>query len=174
MTDKICHYKRIDKLNRLVIPKEICNKANINCNDNIAIVYNDELDTILLKKDNNNKVINNLIINVFKPLYTTLNYEIVITSSSNVVEVFCDKKSKLKEVKNKSVSNELINLIKNDYISTKELYNIQLTRNAEISSRCIYIALKDSSYNIGSAIIFLKEDLDSNLLSYILNQINTR
>ena len=82
MTYSLCHQKRIDYLGRIVIPKEICKMAKIESNDNLKISYNEQDDSIVIKKNNDNKDILDVIENIFYPLAETIRCLIIITDSS--------------------------------------------------------------------------------------------
>lgn len=168
MTYSLCHQKRIDYLGRVLIPKEICKMAKIECNDNLNITYNEQEDSIIIKKVSNNKEILDVIRNVFYPFAETIGCLVVVTDSSKVVEVI--NGSKKNDYKGKDISDELKNIILDQYNSSKIIYNLRLTNELEINSKCYYISIKKNDYNIGSAII-VTDEINKDLFNFILKQV---
>lgn len=169
MTYNLCHQKRIDYLGRIVIPKEICKMAKIECNDNLIITYNEQEDSIILKKIVSNNTIVEIINKIFIPLVDVVNCPIIITDSSKVVEVLGSKK--LIYLKGKFISKQLKGIILDQLISSKIMYNLNLTDEYEIDSRCYCITIKENDYNIGCAIIYTELDINKDFLSFILKQV---
>ena len=171
MNDKICHVKRLDNLSRLVIPKDICNAAQLKQDDLVKISWNDEDKIISIYKCNDN-ILENVISQTLKILYRTIECEVIITDKTRIIEVLCSSKNReLLELKNNLISSDLSKMILSNKYQFKEVEEINITNSLKINQQCYYFSVSDNQFILGSVILIAKNKLNSDLLNYVKNQL---
>ena len=164
--------RRIDDLGRIVIPKEIRKKLKINEGESIEI-YVDNEEHIVLQKYSNLKNIEEISQKLTEAIYSIAKDNVVITDNENVIAVSGKNR---KELLNKRISNELINIIKKrnniildnidivDNINIKGNYKINvITKNGDVKGSLILIAdeiTKEKEQIINVNTIFLNKYLE--------------
>ena len=122
--------RRIDDLGRIVIPMEIRKNLRIKEGENIGIYIED--DNIILKKYSPLKKITDITEILCKSLFSLLKNSIIVTDTTQYIEV--EGKYK-KELKNKSISDELQSFFKNRNITVAN--KIKLSNDIMIESNVL-------------------------------------
>lgn len=173
MSEKIIQYRHVDSLGRVVIPKYMCKRANINSNDMLKITYNEHEKTILLEKEAKDTYLQKISNDILKPLYMTLNCPIIVTDHNKVVSIYCNQDDDLNLLKDKCISERLKQIISNENRLRGILKGLSITNDNEINKECYYIKLKEQSCTVGCAIIVCNKKISKDLLDYLTNQLYT-
>lgn len=145
--------RRIDELGRIVIPKEIRKALRIRVGENLEISVDGEV--ITLKKFSMMNKITDLAQELTDSIYTFMKYNIIITDRSNVIA--CSGPLK-KEILNKTLSNELIEMIdKRTKIIESHLKNISIVLKQELYGSYITNPIIKDGEIIGMIIVFSSE-----------------
>lgn len=171
MSDKITQYRQMDSLGRIVIPRYMRKRSNINCNDLLKITYNEQEKTILIEKEERHEYLEKISTDILKPLYMTLNFPIIVTDCSKVIGVYCSNGNELSSLKDRDISDRLKELLANENRTKGILKGIKIINDYESISECYYIKLQEQSCTVGSAIIICDKELNKDLLDYLMNQL---
>ena len=152
--------RKIDILGRIVIPKEIRNRLNIDENDNIEI-YIDE-NMIILKKYSIISDIKEYIRNIGKALTSITSNNIIITDKEEIIY------SNKLEINDKKISNDLKKIIKEE-IKTNEFIDIKVLENFKTNYYSFTSLIKNNGNNIGIIIMYSKNPIDEKAKNIILN-----
>lgn len=141
--------RRIDDLGRIVIPKEIRRNLRIRDGESLEIFVSD--DDIVLKKFSIMRNIDEYACNMASALHSILKKNIVITDCDSVIA--CS--SNLKDLFNKSISDNLINSIKRRE-SILEKFDKDLCITSDYCLNCKYAmnAIVSNGDSVGLVIIF--------------------
>lgn len=169
MKDKLCTFRRIDNLGRVVIPKNICKSASINAFDMLKIVFDEDTSKIIICKEDNN-FIRRVFNDVLKNLALSYKIDVVVTDTSRVLE-YISTNNNFEKIKNSEISFELIKLIQDYEYSNLSLESIAITTQYQVDGRIVFIPIKDNCYNTGSALIISERELDKNLINYVTLQL---
>ena len=145
--------RRIDDLGRIVIPKEIRRKLKIKEGENIEIYINEE--QIVLQKYYNIKNIKDIASIITDSIYSILKDTVIITDRENIIAVSGKYK---KDLLNKEISNELINVIKNR--NNDILTNINIVDDISIEGK-YKINIITENGDINGSIILISDNIDS-------------
>ena len=141
--------RRIDNLGRIVIPKEIRKNLRIKTGENLEIT--NENNNIILKKYNNQPILNDIAKDLGKSLNKIIKKNIFITSIEKII--YTNKKENI----NKEISNELIEIIDNRKEIIKE--NIKIANNEE---KKVFISPILSNGDILGSIIIEDNNINEN------------
>lgn len=154
--------RRIDELGRIVIPKEIRKKLKINEGENIEI-YIDDLDHIILTKYSNLKNIKDIATKITDSIYYFLKYNIIITDNTNIIAASGKNK---KDLINKEISNNLLNIIKKRENVIEK--NINIVDDIEINGN-YKINMIIVNGDVNGTLILIKDEEIKNDEEQILN-----
>ena len=140
--------RQIDELGRVVIPKDIRNQANIRPRDYINISCDNKV--VKLEKNALNDKIDNICNLIITHLHHTFKNNIIITDKVKVIKAYGKK---VKNLVNKEISNEIIEMLNDNNLSTAVLNSIKITDNDYFKERYYYIPIKEEYYNIGGVFI---------------------
>lgn len=171
MSDKITQYRNVDSLGRIVIPRYMRNRANINSNDMLKITYNESEKTIQLEKEERHEYLQKISTDILKPLYMTLSCPIIVTDCNKIICVYCNKDDGLVLLKDKDISERLKDLISNEHRIKGIVKSIKITDDNELKTDCYYIKLKEQNSTIGSAIIMCDRKISKDLIDYLMHQL---
>lgn len=124
--------RRIDELGRIVIPKEIRKNLRIKDGENIEILLENE--NIVLKKFSELSKVEEVSEYLTESLYNLLKKNVIITDGDVFTSVSGELKNKLN---GKSISNQLIELIKNRTVTLNNNSEILYLSN-ETAINCNY------------------------------------
>ena len=146
--------RRIDELGRIVIPKEIRKNLRINEGENIEIYIN-EKENIVLKKHSLVKEIGDFAQKLTDSVYSLFKRDILITDTDYVVAATGDVK---KEILNTTISDDLLNIIKNRVIVVSKCGKLKI--NEQKVYDCSYVAspIICQGDSIGVVIIVLQNE----------------
>ena len=166
--------RRIDDLGRIVIPKEIRRNLKIRDGENMEIFI--DLDAIILKKYSKLESAISLSEKLAKMVYELTGFSVLITDREQIIAAEKD----LAELKNTSVSNELIKLMDDRAsLTSSELQAINITKNTKMEGYFYIVPLISSADSIGLILIYDKEPLNQSvaifakILSFLIcNQVD--
>ena len=147
--------RRIDDLGRIVIPKEIRRNLKIRDGENMEIFI--DLDAIILKKYSKLDDAITITEKLGRIAYDITSYDVLITDREKVVAGF----GHFKELKGKSLSNELINLIdERKTLNCEELSKINLTETFSKEGYFYVIPLISTADSIGLIMFYSQKQIE--------------
>ena len=170
--NSICQTRRVDRLGRIVIPKEICKEADIHVNELMRISFDSERKKIIMTKNEDFNFIEFVSNHVLKSIYETLNIDIIITNNEKIFKILCKEDKNLRKIVEKDISQELkeiINHNKNINVLDKE---IKITNNYQLNQNGYYFIIKEDSFPIGCAFLITSKKLNEDLLNFIASQLS--
>ena len=148
--------RRIDELGRIVIPKEIRRNLGIRDGENVEIFT--EYDSIILKKYNRMTGASYLANSLCEITYNEFNYKIIITDREKIIA----SADITKDIINKNIPKEDLNLIENREIVTKEDYIFKIDKE-ELKGNFIFIPIISLNDSIGLVIMYSEQKLTNEL-----------
>ncbi len=154
--------RKIDELGRIVIPKEIRKNLGIRDGESLEIYTNE--DSIILRKHSQMEKFQNLGVKLAEIIATIFKVEVIITDREKVIVATNDK-----ELVNKKIGNELINLIDN----REELNDTKKTliQNIEVSGILSIVPIIAASDSLGLVIVVSNTEKDYSNISRLIAKI---
>ena len=148
--------RRIDELGRIVIPKEIRRNLGIRDGENVEIYT--ESDSIILKKYNRLNTSSDLASTLCDIINNVFNYKVLIADREKIIA----ESGISSNVLWKKLPPEIINLVDEREINTKENYNLVL-EDLSLTGNFIFVPIISLNDSIGTAIMYNENNLTGEL-----------
>ncbi|MBR1376476.1 MAG: AbrB/MazE/SpoVT family DNA-binding domain-containing protein [Bacilli bacterium] len=158
--------RKIDKLGRIVIPKEIRNALRILDEDNLELFLDD--DSIILKKFSFMKNMNGIAQNLLDSVQKTLNKNILVSDNNSIIAYVGSEKEKFI---NKKISKSIMEMM-NLRTSLRNQSNLEIVDGLFYNVNYYLTPIVSNGNIIGSVMTFDKDvitDNDIRLVDIISN-----
>ena len=144
--------RRIDELGRIVIPKEIRRNLGIRDGENVEIFT--ESDSIILKKFYRMNTSSDLANTLCELMDNELNIKMIITDREKIIAT----NEKEKELLNKKISKNLLDIIDNREITNKDNETLKIEEQ-EIKGKILFVPIISLNDSIGLVILYSNDQI---------------
>lgn len=156
--------RQLDELGRIVIPKDIRKRANLNPRDFVNISYNKNI--INLEKNNFNDKISKICDEIINHLYSTFKNNIIVTNKNIVLKIYGKD---IKYLENKNISKHVFDMMSENNLSIARLKSVEIINKYFLKDQYYYIPVKEDNNIVGS--IFIEDTFNSEQIVELIFKI---